>query len=58
MRSAYIIPVLAFVLGAVGNDSSAQEHLNPDGKPPSKHTIAVLDKARAELPFSGRRDFD
>lgn len=33
-------------------------HFHPQGKAPSVHTKAVLDKARAELPFSDRQDFD
>ncbi len=34
------------------------EHYHPKGKPPSKHTIAVLEKARASLPFADKRDFE
>ena len=29
---------------------------HPKGKPPSKHTIAVIEKARAELPFADNQD--
>ncbi len=36
----------------------AAEHFHPKGKPPSKHTIAVLEQARTTLPFSDTRDFD
>ena len=33
-------------------------HYHPKGKLPSKHTIAVLEKARATLPFADKRDFE
>jgi len=33
-------------------------HFHPKGKAPSVHTIAALEAARAELPFSDTRDFD
>ena len=38
--------------------SWAAEHFHPKGKPPSKHTIEVLENARKGLPFSDTRDFD
>ncbi|MBW2720102.1 MAG: MBL fold metallo-hydrolase, partial [Deltaproteobacteria bacterium] len=33
-------------------------HYHPKGKSPSKHTIAVIEKARASLPFADKRDFE
>lgn len=33
-------------------------HFDPKGKPPSAFTIAVLKKAKADLPFADTRDFD
>jgi len=33
-------------------------HFHPKGKAPSKHTMAVLEKARASLPFGDKQDFD
>jgi alkyl sulfatase BDS1-like metallo-beta-lactamase superfamily hydrolase len=33
-------------------------HFHPKGKPPSRHTIEVLRKAKESLPFHDRRDFD
>ena len=33
-------------------------HFHPKGKAPSKHTLEVLRKAKAGLPFSDTRDFD
>ncbi|MBW2424159.1 MAG: MBL fold metallo-hydrolase [Deltaproteobacteria bacterium] len=50
----------AFAAGAGGysGGASSTEHFHPKGKPPSEHTIAALEAARAELPFSDTRDFD
>ena len=33
-------------------------HFHPKGKPPSKHTLKVLEQARTGLPFSDKRDFE
>ena len=33
-------------------------HYHPKGKLPSKHTMAVLEKARASLPFADKQDFE
>jgi alkyl sulfatase BDS1-like metallo-beta-lactamase superfamily hydrolase len=33
-------------------------HFHPKGKPPSKHTLAVLEQSRSRLPFSDTRDFE
>ncbi len=33
-------------------------HFHPKGKPPSEHTLKVLEKERATLPFSDERDFE
>ena len=33
-------------------------HFHPKGKAPSSYTKAILDKARADLPFSDTQDFD
>ncbi len=38
--------------------SPEQKHFHPKGKPPSKHTIAKLEQARAALPFADKRDFE
>ena len=45
---------------AVPVDTFAVEvnHYHPKGKSPSKHTIAVIEKARASMPFSDKRDFE
>ena len=34
------------------------DHFHPKGKPPSAHTIEVLEQARATLPFADKRDFE
>ncbi len=42
------------------SDPGAMEgrHFHPKGKPPSTHTLRVLEEARLRLPFADRRDFD
>ncbi len=34
------------------------EHFHPKGKAPSKHTLKVLEQARAVLPFADKRDLE
>ncbi len=34
------------------------EHFHPKGKPPSKHTIEIIEKARATMNFADKRDFE
>ncbi len=34
------------------------QHFHPKGKPPSKYTKAVLERARTALPFADKRDFE
>ena len=36
----------------------APGHFHPKGKAPSRHTLEVLRRAKATLPFNDRRDFD
>ena len=36
----------------------AEDHFHPKGKPPSKYTIEIIEKARATMPFSDKRDFE
>ncbi len=63
------IPALGAAFAVAGtltldeSPAQAQEaplvgHFHPKGKAPSKHTRSVLDKARTELPFADRRDFE
>jgi alkyl sulfatase BDS1-like metallo-beta-lactamase superfamily hydrolase len=49
--------VLIGVTLAAGSTPAAAEHFHPQGKPPSEHTVAVLEQARKTLPFSDERDF-
>lgn len=51
------------VLAAGGAGGEVQyadpnEHFHPKGKPPSEHTMAVLNAARKSMPFSDKRDFN
>jgi alkyl sulfatase BDS1-like metallo-beta-lactamase superfamily hydrolase len=48
----------AFALLGSPAHSSDIEHFHPKGKPPSKHTIEVLNKARQTMPFSDKKDFE
>jgi alkyl sulfatase BDS1-like metallo-beta-lactamase superfamily hydrolase len=38
--------------------TSATQHFDPIGKPPSKFTIELRNGQKAELPFADKRDFD
>ncbi len=54
---------LAAVLGltttACAQDAPAEiQHFHPKGKPPSQHTLEVLEQAKGTLPFDDTRDFD
>jgi alkyl sulfatase BDS1-like metallo-beta-lactamase superfamily hydrolase len=46
--------------GGAGNLQSIDpdKQFHPKGKPPSEHTLSVLEQARETLPFSDTRDFD
>jgi len=56
MRTAML--VIALALTMPGGAVAEPKHFHPKGKPPSSHTLEVLKKARATLPFSDKRDFD
>ncbi len=43
---------------AQGAPAPLAGHFHPKGKAPSAHTLEVLKRARAELPFDDTRDFD
>jgi len=47
------ISVFAFPIATL-----AQEHFDPKGKPPSKHTIAIMEELRKTLNFGDERDFE
>jgi alkyl sulfatase BDS1-like metallo-beta-lactamase superfamily hydrolase len=50
--------LVAIALLVATTASAEQEHFDPKGKPPSKHTIAKLAQARATLPFADKQDFE
>jgi alkyl sulfatase BDS1-like metallo-beta-lactamase superfamily hydrolase len=55
------LPIAAFAAGAAGGEilkTDPGQHFHPKGKPPSEHTLKVLDEARNSMPFSDTRDFD
>jgi alkyl sulfatase BDS1-like metallo-beta-lactamase superfamily hydrolase len=59
MKLGYLIVGAAVSLMLVGGALAADiEHFDPKGKPPSEHTIKILDAARATMPFSDRKDFE
>jgi alkyl sulfatase BDS1-like metallo-beta-lactamase superfamily hydrolase len=37
---------------------SPDEHFDPQGKPPSEHTLKIIREARESFPFEDTRDFD
>src|ERR1700743_1569379 len=47
----------ASLLPADGGTSAAQ-HFDPLGKPPSTFTVELRNGQKAELPFADKRDFD
>ena len=52
---------VAFAAGGAGGDIKKvdpNEHFHPMGKPPSEHTLKILNKARESMPFEDTRDFD
>ena len=51
------MPVAASAEAATATRSE-WPHFDPKGKPPSQHTIEILNLARETLPFSDTRDFD
>ncbi len=54
--------VMVLVVLAIGRAGPATaqtgQHFHPKGKPPSAHTLKVLEQARATLPFADKRDFE
>jgi alkyl sulfatase BDS1-like metallo-beta-lactamase superfamily hydrolase len=62
IRTALLTTALIALAGITacgqGEDAVATEHFHPKGKPPSEHTIAVLEQAKKTLPFSDTRDLD
>ena len=59
--SAMLSCTVAFAAGAGSEEikyADTDTHFHPDGKPPSEHTLAILNKARESMPFEDTRDFD
>jgi len=56
------LAVVGMPFAAVGESATGTNaewpHFDPKGKPPSQHTIEILNQARETLPFDDTRDFD
>jgi alkyl sulfatase BDS1-like metallo-beta-lactamase superfamily hydrolase len=59
LATAVLIGQLCGTALVAGSSALAAEieHFHPKGKPPSKHTIEIIEKARATMAFSDTRDF-
>ena len=62
MRLALVMALAVSMSGVWAQEDEiqspgAEQHFHPKGKPPSEHTLKVLEAAKAELPFSDFRDF-
>jgi linear primary-alkylsulfatase len=44
--------------GEYSGGGSSTEHFHPKGKPPSKHTLEILEQEKDTLPLSDKRDFE
>ena len=44
--------------GDYAGGAPSDRHFHPKGKPPSEHTIKILEASRATLPLADKRDFD
>ena len=51
---------MAVAIGLTSGAAMAQgiEHFDPKGKPPSEHTIKIMQELRKSLPFADERDFE
>ncbi len=59
MKLGYLIAGAAVSLLLAGGAFAAEiEHYHPKGKPPSKYTVEVIEKARATMNFADKRDFE
>src|SRR5512139_1718476 len=58
--AAFVIAAAATVPVATASAQSpaAPAHFDPKGKPPSRHTLEALERARTTLPFGDTRDFE
>ncbi len=60
MKLGALIAGVAVMLMLSAGVAQAEDHkhFDPKGKPPSKYTIEIIEKARATMPFSDTQDFD
>ena len=59
--AASAMSAVAMAAGGAGGEIQKvdpSQHFHPKGKPPSEHTIKVLQEARDSMPFEDTRDFD
>ena len=59
--SACLMTMTVFAAGGAAGDIEKVDpsvHFHPKGKPPSEHTLKVLNEARESMPFDDTRDFD
>ena len=54
----FVCTIITISFFGCGPVSAQETHFHPKGNPPSKHTIKVLDEARASLPFHDTQDFE
>ena len=55
------LSLAVFAAGGAGGDiqyADPNKHFHPKGKPPSEHTLKILNEARESMPFEDTRDFD
>jgi alkyl sulfatase BDS1-like metallo-beta-lactamase superfamily hydrolase len=57
-KLAVWLVAVALVTSIPANSQSDFGHFDPKGKPPSEHTLKILEAARESLPWSDRRDFE
>jgi len=58
MRLTMLITAAASLSLAGGTLADEIEHFHPKGKPPSEHTIEVIEKARTTMNFADKKDFE
>ncbi len=55
------LSLAVFAAGGAGGEIEKvdpNEHFHPKGKPPSEHTLKILNEARESMPFEDTRDFE
>jgi alkyl sulfatase BDS1-like metallo-beta-lactamase superfamily hydrolase len=56
MKRSWIAIIVAITVSAVVAEEP--KHFSPKGKPPSRYTLALRQKALETMPFADKRDFD